>query len=265
MSAIGTGLRVARDGDVAHVVLARPERHNAFEPQLIGALQSCFQQLGADPALRVIVLGAEGETFCSGADLGWMRALADADPEAQRQDARQLGLMLDAVASCSKPVIARVQGDAWGGGVGLIAACDLALGLEACRFALSEVRLGLIAATIMPYLLRAIGPRQCARYCLSAERFDAAEAQRIGLLHVCAADAAALDAALERCCSQLLAGGPRAQTATKRLLAQAGGRALDADLLQLCADQLARVRGGDEAREGIDAFLQRRPPGWRGG
>jgi methylglutaconyl-CoA hydratase len=257
-----SSLVLGRDGAVATVTLARPEVRNAFDAATIAALHAAFVELGEDPQVRVVVLAAQGPAFCAGADLNWMREMASYTEAENRDDALRLARMLRAIADCPKPVIARVQGDAFAGGFGLVAACDLAVTLRSARFCLSEVKLGLIAATIMPHVLRAIGERAAQRYALTAEILDAAQAQAIGLVHEVAADADALDAQVARWAEALLAASPQALAACKRLLAEVAHRPLSEALLADTAQRIADARASDDGREGIAAFLGRRKPSW---
>jgi methylglutaconyl-CoA hydratase len=255
-------VRIEREGAVARVVLARPEVRNAFDAATIAALHAAFVELGADAAVRVIVLAAEGAAFCAGADLRYMQEMAQYSEAQNRDDALRLAHMLRAVAECPKPVIARVHGDAFAGGVGLVAACDLAVAASSARFCLSEVKLGLIPATIMPYVLRAMGARAAQRYTLTAEVFDAATAQRLGLVHEVAADAPALDAQLARWARQLLAASPQALAAAKTLIADVAHRHVGDALLADTAERIAAARASRDGREGIAAFLDKRQPDW---
>jgi methylglutaconyl-CoA hydratase len=246
---------------VATLRLRRPERHNALDEQLIAEVHEAIGSLTENPAARLIVIAAEGTSFCAGADLAWMRRAAALDAQANYEDARQLAALLYAIATCPKPVVARVQGPAYGGGVGLICACDIAVGSSDCRFALTEVRLGLAAATISPYVLGAIGARRARRLVLTGERFDALQAREYGVLHEVVA-AGELDAAVGRVVSDLLAGGPCAQAAVKSLIRRVDGAELDTALIDECAQRLADIRAGDEGREGVAAFLEKRKPKW---
>jgi methylglutaconyl-CoA hydratase len=250
---------------VGYVTLNRPERHNAFNAAMIAALEQAFQVMGANPAVRVVVLAARGASFCAGADLEWMKAAAAQDEASNLQDARQLAAMLQVLASLPKPVIACVQGAAYGGGVGLVAACDIAMATQESVFALSEVRLGLIPATIAPYVIAAIGVRQAQRYMLTAERFSARVAQDMGLLHEVVVDADALDARLQALLQTLLANGPAAMAACKRLLAALSNQPVSADLVEETARRIAATRATAEAQEGLAAFFERRAPGWQTG
>ena len=254
---------IRRAGPVASLVLDRAQVHNAFDDALIADLTAALETLDADADVRVVVLTGAGSTFSAGADLNWMRRMAAADEATNRDDALGLARLMRTLNFLGKPTIARVNGAAYGGGVGLVACCDLAIGVEQAKFALSEVKLGLVPAVISPYVVAAIGARHARRYFVSGEVFDAAEAQRIGLLHqrVGSED---LDAEVERAVHFLLKGGPIAQREAKRLaLAMAGATpesaaAIDADNAAL----IARLRVSPEGQEGIGAFLEKRAARW---
>jgi len=252
-------IRIA-DG-VARVALNRVAVHNAFDDALIGELTQCMRTLDTDRNVRVVVLQGNGASFCAGADLSWMRRMSQYDYHENLADANALAAMLAAIANVAKPVLARVHGAAFGGGVGLIACCDIAVGTPRATFALSEARLGLIPSTIGPYVVRAIGTRAAQRYFLSGERFDAAEALRIGLLHEVAADDA-LDARIDAIVDALLRAGPAAQAAAKDLLRAISGGPIDAAMIADTARRIADVRASAEAREGLAAFLDKRAPAW---
>jgi methylglutaconyl-CoA hydratase len=246
----------------ATVWLNRPERHNAFDQGLVDELTRCLMLLSQDSAVRVIVLAGRGRTFCAGADLTWMQQQALASFDANLEDARRLASMLRALAQAPQPTVARVQGVALGGGLGLIAACDIAIASRETSFGTTEVRLGLTPSTIAPYVIGAIGERAARRYFLTGERFDTDEALRIGLIHE-VADAAALDTRLEQLLEALRAAGPQAQAHCKRLLATLRGHdAFEPLVLEQTARSIAEVRAGQEAREGIAAFFAKRKPGW---
>ena len=250
-----------RDG-IARVTLNRPELRNAFDDELIRRLTGVFQEISTDKSVRVMILAGNGPAFCAGADLNWMRSMASFSHADNHADALQVARMFEAVHACSRPVIGRVQGDAFGGGVGLAAACDIAVAVESASFVLSEVKLGLVAATISPHLVRAMGARQAARYMLTAEKFDAARAKALGLVQeVVPADA--LDAEVERLVRHLLAASPAALAATKRLLADVVETPMDDVLLAATAKCIADARVSDEGREGIAAFLEKRAPRWK--
>lgn len=248
---------------VATVTLARPGVHNAFDETLIARLAAIFAALDADPAVRAVILAGEGRSFCAGADLEWMRRMADFGDAENVGDARALAAMLHALYRLSKPTIARVHGAAFGGGVGLIAACDIAIGVETAQFAFSEARLGLIPATIAPYVIEAIGARAARRYFVTAERFAAADAVRIGLLHEVVA-ASCLDARIAEVVAFVMEAGPAAQRESKKLIRDVAGRPIDAEVITTTARRIADVRASPEGREGIAAFLARRKPGWAG-
>jgi len=237
---------------VTRVALNRPDRHNALDRALIDTLQAALAQL--DSNTRVLVLEGRGKSFCAGADLDWMRASVTLSDEANTADAMALSALLETLDSLPFPTIARVHGAAIGGGAGLVACCDIAVASERARFAFSEVRLGLIPATIGPYVLRAIGPRAARLHFLSAARFDALEACRIELVHdVCSTDN--LDHRVGERVDELLAGGPRAQAAAKRLVADIVHRPVDEALRRDVAERLADVRAGDEAQSRLAEFL----------
>lgn len=256
-----TTLEVAQRDGVRMVGLARPKIHNAFDEVLIAELTEVFRQADEDPAVRAVLLHASGPSFCAGADLEWMRRVAGYGRAENLADAHALAAMLAAIATCGKPTVARVQGNAFGGGVGLIACCDIAIGSSEAIFALSEVKLGIIPATIGPYVLAAIGARQARRYFVSGERFDAAEAQRIGLLHEVVAPSG-LGARTDAVLDALMLAGPRAQREAKLLLRAISGRPIDGEVIADTAERIARVRATDEAREGVGAFLEKRRPAW---
>lgn len=255
------GLQIERDTrGVARITMNRPERLNAFDEAMVAALTAAFEQCGADPAVRVLVLAGAGEkAFSAGADVHWMRRAADESPEWNVADARRFAGMLLALAACPKPTVAQVRGLALGGGVGLICACDIAIAHTAAQFAVSEARLGLLPAVIAPYLVNAVGLRQARRLGLTAGRIGAAEALRLGLVHDVADD---LDGAVEHCLLDLLAGGPQAQAELKGLFAQLAVGPITADVRELGAQTIACVRLGDEAREGFAAFMNKRPAAW---
>ena len=247
----------------ANVTLARPERHNAFDEAVIAELTAAFAQLAVDARVRVIVLAAQGVSFSAGADLGWMQRVTQYPDAENRRDALGLAHLLRTIDSCPKPVVALVQGAAYGGGVGLLAACDIAIAVDTATFALSEVRLGLIPAVISPYVVAAIGLRACRRYFLTGERFPAAEALRLGLVHE-VVPATELAHAAERVLAALAAGGPQAQVAAKQLLRGVAYKVPGEELDLWTAGRIADARASPEGREGVAAFLGKRPPAWRG-
>ena len=244
------------------ITLARPEVRNAFNEALIGEIRQAFEAAGADPAVRCIVLAAEGKAFCAGADLNWMRRMADYGREQNLQDAGELARMLATIDQCPKPTVARVQGDVYAGGMGLVAACDMAVSLDTAGFCLSEVKLGLIPATISPYVIRAMGARAAQRYFLTAERFDAAQAHRLGLVSEVVASEAALDEQVQGLCQALLQASPNALRACKQLLRDVTGREIDAALIERTVAGIADIRASAEGKDGVQSFLQKRKPGW---
>lgn len=256
-------IRQVRDG-VATVTLNRPDRHNAFDDALIRELAGVLRALGEDPDVRVVVLAGEGRSFSAGADLGWMQRVAGYTEQENYDDALALAGLMETLDALPRPTIARVHGAAIGGGVGLVSACDFALASDTAKFALSEVRLGLIPAAISPYVVKAIGERQARRYFVTAERIDAHEARRIGLVHeVVPADG--LDARLDALLDTLAGNGPRAMGAAKDLVRRVGRGPVDEAMVADTARRIAGIRVGPEAREGIAAFLDKRKPDWSGG
>lgn len=256
-----TPLDVAVHDAAATVTLNRPQIHNAFDEALIASLTAAFVSLDDDPDVRVVVLAGAGRSFCAGADLNWMKRMAQFGREENLVDANALAAMLRALYALSKPTIARVTGAAYGGGVGLIAACDIALGVPDAAFALSEAKLGLIPATIGPYVIETIGARNARRYFLTAERFGAAEALRIGLLHE-VVEADAIDARIAALIDALKAAGPGAQLECKALIRGVSHRPIDDDVIAGTARHIAAVRASPEGREGVAAFLGKRKPRW---
>ncbi len=254
-------LEIFRDGPVATVWMNRPDRHNAFNAEVIAELTQAFEALGADDSARVIVLAGRGKSFSAGADLNGMKAAGAASFDDNLADARKLAAMLRRLAETPKPTIARVHGAALGGGMGLAAACDICVAATAASFATSEVRFGLIPSAIGPYVLRAIGARQASRYFLTAERISADRALEIGLAHE-AVEADKLDRAVATLAEALLAGAPQAQGAAKTLIRDLAGRSIDDSLAEETARRIAALRGGGEAWEGLSAFLDKRPPRW---
>ena len=250
-----------REDGVATVTLNRAEVHNAFNDTIIADLTGVLRRLGDDDKVRAVVLMAEGKSFSAGADLGWMRRMAGYGHGENLADAGALAELMRMLNSLPKPTIARVQGSAFGGGVGLVACCDIAIASDAASFSLSEVRLGLIPAVISPYVVAAIGERASRRYFLTAERFDAAEALRLGLVHqVVPADQ--LDSAVETILTRLSEGGPKAQQAAKDLIFAVAHRPVDAGLIHDTAERIATIRASSEGREGLAGFLEKRKPAW---
>ena len=253
---------VADRNGVALVTLDRPDRHNAFDETMIAELTQALAVIEASPRIRAVVLLGAGASFCAGADLAWMERMAGFSYEENVGDARALAHLLQALSSLSKPTIARVHGPAYGGGVGLVACCDIAVAAMEATFALSEAKLGLIPATIGPYVIEAIGARAARRYFLTAERFDAAEAYRIGLVHDIVPSLEALDERVNELLGHLMLAGPHAQAAAKALVRAVAHRPIDERVVADTAERIATIRATDEAREGIAAFLTRRSPAW---
>ena len=246
---------------VAEVWLNRPDVRNAFNDDVIAELTATFGSLAADPDLRVIVLGGHGKAFCAGADLNWMRAMADYSWERNRADAQALADMLWAIHSCPVPVIGRVHGDCYAGGVGRAAVCDVLVASEAASFCLSEAKLGLLPATIGPYVVKALGERASQRYFLTAERFSATEAHRLGFVHeLCAPDQ--IDERVQALVTSLVANGPAAVKACKQLVQDVAARPITAELRDDTARRIADIRCSAEGKEGVSAFLQKRSPSW---
>jgi methylglutaconyl-CoA hydratase len=250
-----------RAAGVAQVTMTRPAVFNAFDEGMIAELDAAFAQLGDDSDVRVIVLAGEGRHFSAGADLQWMRRASAASRESNLEDARRFAAMLARIEGCPKPTVARVQGSALGGGVGLVCACDLAIASDDAGFAVSEARFGILPAAIGPYVVNAVGRRQAKRLALTGARIDAAEALTIGLVQrVVPADS--LDAALDATVTDLLAGGPNAHGEIKRLFAQLEVGPITPEVRELTAQTISRVRSTEEAREGFAAFLGKRKAGW---
>lgn len=256
-----SSIRIATQAQVATVVLSRPEVRNAFNDEVIAELSHAFTALGDDPAVRAIVLMAEGPAFCAGADLNWMRRMADYTRDENLADAGKLAFMLRALYECPKPTIARVQGDVVAGGMGLVAACDMAVSVDTAHFCLSEVKIGLIPATISPYVIRAMGARAAHRWFLTAERFDAAEALRLGLVHA-VVPAERLDAQVGELVAALTSASPNAVRQCKQLVQDVAGREITRLLIERTVEGIADIRASDEGKEGVQAFLQKRKPGW---
>lgn len=254
-------LTITREGPLARLRLERPELHNAFDAALISALTSALGQLADDAQVRVVVLEGSGRSFSAGADLNWMRGMASADEATNREDALALARLMRALDELPKPTIARVHGAALGGGVGLVACCDIAIGVPEAKFGLTEARLGLLPAVISPYVIAAIGSRQARRWFATGEVFDAQAAQRMGLLHE-VVPATELDDAVQRQVALLLKAGPVA-TAQAKTLVRSVQAHVDRDALDAAtADLIAALRVSPEGQEGLAAFLDKRPPAW---
>ena len=259
-----TKLKLEIDDTIARIWLDQPDARNAFDDVVIAELTQAFADAGAAPQVKAIVLGANGPAFCAGANLNWMRRMADYTRSENIADAGKLAAMLRTIAECPKPTIARVQGDVYAGGMGLVAACDMAVSVDTAWYCLSEVKIGLVPATISPYVLRAMGTRASQRYFLTAERFTAAEAHRIGFVHEVVAGADALDAKVDELVKALTSASPAAVRSCKQLIADVDGREIDDALIAKTVESIADIRASDEGREGVQAFLQKRKPSWLG-
>ncbi len=256
-----SAIRIATQNRVATIVLSRPDVRNAFNDEVIAELSQAFVKLGESPEVRAIVLMAEGPAFCAGADLNWMRRMADYTRDENIEDAGKLAFMLRAIYECPKPTIARVQGDVYAGGMGLVAACDMAVSVDTANYCLSEVKLGLIPATISPYVIRAMGARAAHRYFLTAERFNAAEALRIGFVHeVVPADQ--LDGKVGELVNALVSASPNAVRECKKLVQDVAERDITRLLIDHTVEGIADIRASDEGKEGVQSFLQKRKPAW---
>ena len=254
---------VRRSPHVAEVWLNRPDVRNAFNQHVIAELGAAFTTLGADPQLRAIVLGGRGKAFCAGADLSWMREMAGYTWERNRSDAQALADMLWAVYRCPVPVVGRVQGDCYAGGMGLAAVCDVLVAANGVTFCLSEAKLGLLPGTISPYVIRAMGEQTARRYFVTAERFSAAQAAAMGFVHeVCTVEA--LDPKVDEIVATLVANGPMALRACKLLVQDMASEPITAALREETARRIADIRASDEGREGIQSFLNKRKPAWLG-
>lgn len=254
-------LAVAIADKVATVTLNRPEVRNAFNEITIAELSLAFDELGRANDIRAIVLGASGPAFCAGADLNWMKKMAGYSHAENSEDASKLAEMLRAIYLCPKPVIAKIQGDCYAGGMGLVAACDIAVSVTSASFCLSEVKLGLIPATISPYVIRAMGENAARRYFLTAEKFSAQEAHRIGFVHdIVPADA--LDAHVAAIVNAIVTSSPNAVREAKVLVREISGKTVDAAMVVDTAERIANVRASSEGREGVASFLEKRKPSW---
>jgi len=256
-----TTLTIEREGRIATVTLNRPDVRNAFNETTIAEIKQAFVELGEDADLRAIVLAANGPAFCAGADLNWMKKMAGYTHAENHADALQLAEMLRTIYLCPKPVVAKVQGDCYAGGMGLVAACDIIVAVEEANFCLSEVKLGLIPATISPYVIKAMGENASRRYFLTAERFGAQEALRIGFAHeVVSADA--LDAKVAEIVKALVNNSPNAVQQAKALVREVAGQEVNDALLADTAERIAQIRASDQGREGVASFLEKRKPAW---
>ena len=256
-------LSIRYEGPRATITLTQPEVRNAFSDEVIAEITAAFTEVGARADVRAVVLAAEGPAFCAGANLNWMRRMADYTRDENIADAGKLAEMLRVIYECPKPTIARVQGDVYAGGMGLVAACDMAVAVDTAGFCLSEVKLGLIPATISPYVIRAMGARAAHRYFLTAERFSAAEARRIGFVHeVVPADQ--LDATVSTWVQALLAASPNAIKECKKLVQYVADRDITRLLIDHTVKAIADIRASDEGKEGVQSFLNKRKPNWLG-
>ncbi|MFZ5548776.1 MAG: enoyl-CoA hydratase/isomerase family protein [Pseudomonadota bacterium] len=249
---------------VAEVWLNRPDVRNAFNDSVIAELTAAFKGFAEDKELRAVVLAGQGKAFCAGADLNWMRAMADYSWEQNRDDAQALADMLWAIYSCPVPVVGRIHGDCYAGGVGLAAVCDILVAAEGVNFCLSEAKLGLLPATIGPYVVRALGERASQRYFVTAERFDAATAKSLGFVHECVAPEL-LDQQVQTIVAALVANGPAAVKACKRLVQDLAGQPITPELRANTARRIADIRASAEGKEGVQSFLQKRPAAWLNG
>lgn len=254
-------VRQQQSSRIAVVTLCRPELHNAFNEVVIEEISAAFKSLGADAEVRAIVLRAEGKSFCAGADIHWMKRMADFTFDENLADATAMALMLRSIRECPKPVIARVHGAAIGGGVGLVAACDMAVAVRSAVFCLSEVKLGIVPAVISPYVVEKIGPGAARRYALTAEKLDAEEALRLGLVSEIVDSDDEMDKSIRRLTDHICANGPQALAVCKQVLSTVGGRDWD-DLTEKTVRFIAERRVSPEGQDGLNAFLEKRKPGW---
>ncbi len=254
-------VRQSFENRIATTTLARPDVHNAFNEVMIAEITEAFRELGQRDDVRVVVLAGEGKSFSAGGDIHWMKKMVNYTFEENVKDADAMATMLRTIRECPKPVIARVHGNAYGGGVGLTAACDIAVAVESAVFCLSEVKLGIIPAVISPFVMEKIGSGHMRRYGLTAERFSAAEAKRIGLVHEVFASEAEMDRWIEQICETLKANGPNALTAAKRIFTEVAGLPWD-KVQERTTRTIAELRASPEGQEGLKAFLEKRKPNW---
>ncbi len=249
------------DQGYAIVTLDRPRLHNAFDEKIIGELTGLFSNLGVNPDIRLIVLAANGNSFCAGADINWMERTATYNYDENIADAKALANMLHTISICPKPIICKVQGSAYGGGVGLISVCDIAIASLNAKFAFSEVKLGITPATISPYVIEAIGKRQAHRYFLTAEMFDAEKALELGLIHQ-VVESEELDNVVDRLVKNMMRNSPAAMIAAKELIRNISKEPINKDMLHYTAKCISDIRATAEGKEGINAFLAKRKPSW---
>jgi methylglutaconyl-CoA hydratase len=256
-------LAIERQGPIGLITMNRPERHNAFDDVLIGEMTDALRSMEAEESVRLVVLSGAGKSFSAGADLNWMKRMAGFSKDENARDAMGMGALMRTLAFLRKPTLARVHGAAYGGGVGLVACCDIAVASQEAGFSLSEAKLGLVPAVISPYVIAAIGERAARRYFLTGERFDAAEAWRLGLVHDLGTTDADMDDKLGEIADRLLECGPVAQREAKELIRAVAGRPVTSELIQDTAERIARLRASPEGREGVAAFLEKRRASWR--
>ncbi len=257
-----TALAIEHQGPIGLVTMNRAERHNAFDDALIAELTDALRSMEADDSVRMVVLSGAGKSFSAGADLNWMKRMAGYSKDENQRDAMALGALMRTLAHLRKPTIARVQGSAYGGGVGLVACCDVAVATNDTNFSLSEAKLGLIPAVISPYVIAAIGERAARRYFVTAERFSAAEAWRLGLVHEITGSEGEIDDKIGEIADAMLACGPVAQREAKELIRAVAGRPVTSELIQDTAERIAKVRSSPEGKEGVTAFLEKRRAAW---
>ncbi len=257
-----TAIAIERQGPLGLVTLNRPERHNAFDDAMIAELTEALRAMEADESVRILVLSGAGPSFCAGADLNWMRRMGGFSLDENRRDAMGLATLMRTLAHLRKPTVARVHGAASGGGVGLVACCDIACATQQTTFALTEAKLGLTPAVISPYVVAAIGERFARRYFLTGERFEAADAWRLGLIHEMTLDEGGLDEKVGEIIDALLVCGPVAQKEAKDLIRAVAGKPVTSELIQDTAERIAKLRASPEGREGVSAFLEKRKAAW---
>ena len=258
---MSNSLNISTHNSVHTITLSRPEVRNAFNDEVILELKNAFLAVAQNASVRCVVLAAEGSAFCAGADLNWMRRMADYTRADNLADASVLAAMLRAIYECPQPTIARVQGDVYAGGMGLVAACDMAVSVDSAHYCLSEVKLGLIPATVSPYVIRAMGARAAHRYFLTAERFSAQEAHRIGLVHE-VTTAETLDAKMNELTHALVNASPNATRVCKKLLQDVAEHEVNEALVRMTVEGIADIRASSDGKEGVQSFLQKRKPSW---